>query len=101
VAPLIELLLIAGDDDLDAYLDRVIGRPEWHDQAACRGRSEVNFFPYRGESVTAAKALCATCPVTAQCLADALAHEWTIGVWGGTSEIQRKRLRHERRHVAS
>ena len=99
VATLIELLLIAGDDDLDA--------PPSPDRPARMARPsrvsrpfEVNFFPYRGESIAAAKVLRAV-PVTAECLADALAHESTIGVWAGTSEIQRKRLRRARRHIAS
>lgn len=41
---------------------------DWRDQAACRGQHELFFNPAHE---TLAKAVCATCPVQAECLADA------------------------------
>ncbi len=41
------------------------------------------FFPDTPEQLTAAQAVCATCPLTEQCLAGALALGTTDGVWGG------------------
>jgi WhiB family redox-sensing transcriptional regulator len=41
----------------------------------------------------AAKAVCATCPVSAECLQWALATGQDSGVWGGTSEEERRAMR--------
>lgn len=65
----------------------------WRDAAACRGMDTDVFFPLRGEDVRAAKAVCADCPVSAECLDEALAEREVIGVWGGTSERERRRIR--------
>jgi hypothetical protein len=43
--------------------------------------------------VEAAKAVCATCPVSAECLQWALATGQDSGVWGGTSEEERRAMR--------
>jgi len=51
------------------------------------------FFPEKGGSVREAKAVCAGCPVRAQCLEHALAHDERFGVWGGLSERERRRLK--------
>jgi WhiB family transcriptional regulator, redox-sensing transcriptional regulator len=70
----------------------------WQREAACRGlgvESQAIFFPSRGESVEDARAICERCPVTDECLAFALENH-CIGVWGGTTERQRRRLRHGR-----
>lgn len=64
----------------------------WADSAACKGEDPNLFHPDRGESTAPAKAVCAECPVKADCLAHALKHE-QLGIWGGTSERQRRRLR--------
>lgn len=40
-----------------------------------------------------AKAVCATCTVTEACLAYALPDASLLGVWGGTTEAQRRRMR--------
>lgn len=64
--------------------------------AACRGLDPDLFFPERGASLAPAKAVCATCPVTEACLEYALEHH-EPGVWGGTGDIERRRIRRERR----
>jgi len=51
------------------------------------------FFPEKGGSVREAKAVCTGCPVRVQCLEYALAHDERFGVWGGTSERERRRLK--------
>lgn len=83
----------------EAQLQSLIGRSAWHSRAACRGRSDVNFFPQRGESIRAALVLCSGCAVRTDCLEDALMHDRTLGVWGGMTERERKRLK--RRQIAS
>jgi WhiB family redox-sensing transcriptional regulator len=73
--------------------DRAIpARANWIAQAACAGVDPDLFFPSKGEASDAAKALCAGCPVKGECLAFALDHHCQ-GIWGGTSERERARLR--------
>lgn len=70
-------------------------RPEWHENAACRGQGSAAWFPGPHEMATAARAVCAGCPVTADCLRSALERPYMedAGVWAGTSRQQRRRLR--------
>ncbi len=68
----------------------------WLQHAACRGCDPNIFFTSRGENkaLAKAKAICATCPVSAQCLNCALSQPFvTQGVWGGKSERERRRIR--------
>jgi hypothetical protein len=53
--------------------------------AACRGTDACLFFPEPGQSDAQAKAICAVCPVRAECLAVALANGERYGVWGGVN----------------
>ena len=41
------------------------------------------FFAEEESAILAAKALCQTCPMKAQCLAGALSRQEPCGVWGG------------------
>ena len=73
-------------------------REDWRDDAACvQNAGEVDFFPERGESVRAAKAVCAQCPVQSECLEYAMQWNHLSGVWGGLSERERRHLRRRRR----
>lgn len=76
-----------------------LSRPDlkWQADAACRGVDPDLFFPERGESTREAKEICGICPVRRACLEHALAHGERHGIWGGTSERERRRLRHDRR----
>lgn len=67
-------------------------RPTWHAAAACHGLTSL-FFPERGESLAAARAVCKTCTVTAQCK-EAGRHEH-FGVWAGQAERGRRRDRRD------
>lgn len=69
----------------------------WRDLAECRGMGPALFYPAQGEPMDNAKAVCAECPVRAECLEDALANCEQWGVWGGLSERQRDRMRQRRR----
>jgi hypothetical protein len=57
----------------------------WHlpGLPACRDADPGLFFPQPGESADAAIAICAGCPVRAECLELALAYGERFGVWGG------------------
>lgn len=65
----------------------------WIRHAACRGVDPDLFFPTRGGDVRAAKKVCAGCEVRAECLDYALTEHLTHGIFGGTSERERRRLR--------
>ena len=91
------------DDSLAAWMmhpdlpDPVDGlnewRPTWHAQAACRGTGVDSFIPEPGTSTEPAKAICAVCSVRAPCLRYALADPQMVGVWGGTTAKERRRMR--------
>lgn len=72
---------------------------EWRVQAGCLGLSADMFFPpERGTTGTSwspepAKAVCAKCPVRRECLDYVLnLPNSSPGVWGGTSERERRRM---------
>jgi WhiB family redox-sensing transcriptional regulator len=66
--------------------------PDWA-EAACRGHDPNLWFPLRGESTLPAKAICTPCAIREQCLAYALGHPELVGVFGGTSQAERSRMR--------
>ena len=65
----------------------------WVEAALCAQTDPDAFFPDKGGPYRAAKAVCARCDVRADCLAHALADSGLAGVWGGTTEHQRRLLR--------
>lgn len=78
-------------------LATVIGRPEWMRDALCQERPTTGFFPEQGERLDDAKATCRACLVQEECLAYALEERIEHGVWGGTSNRERLRLRSRQR----
>jgi WhiB family redox-sensing transcriptional regulator len=82
-----------------AIADMSVMRPAWTRQAACRGWSTSLWFPDRGEADNGrtAKRICSSCPVRAECLADADVYgdNTTAGIWGGLSGPQRRRARRD------
>ncbi len=75
-------------------------REAWRAQAACRDADVKMFFPDSDEEAEAAKAVCASCPVRIECLEFALATRQEDGVWGGLTELERRRLRRRRQAAA-
>ena len=71
-------------------------RPQpWMKQAHCADADTAVFFPERGESAAPAKAICHACPVRTECLDFALSINERHGIWGGTSEMERRILRRQ------
>lgn len=70
---------------------------EWMGRGNCREESPSLFFPSDGVGVEVAKQLCATCPVKVPCLEYALRNRIDHGVWGATSERERRRILAQRR----
>jgi len=73
----------------------------WRRDAACQYISPALFFPNGTtgqaiEEIDAAKAVCRACPVTDACLEFAMSTHQQYGVWGGTDEEERRRLRRSR-----
>jgi WhiB family redox-sensing transcriptional regulator len=83
--------LMLGHDVPDVA--ELLGRPAWEAQAACRGLPVETFVTELGTSTEPAKAVCARCPATEECVDSALADPSLSGVWGGTSGRERMRLR--------
>jgi WhiB family transcriptional regulator, redox-sensing transcriptional regulator len=60
--------------------------------AACATEDPELFFPddsQASENTAPAKAVCARCPVRAQCLKWAIDNRQTHGIWGGLDESER------------
>lgn len=65
----------------------------WQSKARCLEVDPEIFFPERGGSSKAARAVCTQCEVRIECLRYALANREQFGIWGGTSERERRKLR--------
>lgn len=73
--------------------------PIWMQQGNCHSESPEVFFPSDGIGVIRAQQICTGCPVKAECLDHALNMHIDHGVWGGTSERQRQRMRRDLRLI--
>jgi WhiB family redox-sensing transcriptional regulator len=69
---------------------------QWREKAACSGYRHALFFPV-GDADTAsierARAICLGCAVIDDCLEYALETNQRAGIWGGTTEEERRSLR--------
>ncbi|HKY14641.1 MAG TPA: WhiB family transcriptional regulator [Microthrixaceae bacterium] len=75
-----------------------LANDDWRDVAACQDTDPDLFFPVGTtgpaiEQIDSAKAVCDVCDAKAPCLEFALATNQDSGVWGGTSEEERRKLR--------
>lgn len=91
-------------------------RQNWVVRASCRGLDPEMFFPERGKVPTEARRVCAACPVHDECFTyaltaririgykapyrhtkdDGLRGVFVTGVWAGTTDQQRRRIRRQR-----
>ncbi len=69
----------------------------WMNDGSCRNHPPEVFFPSDGVGVTLAQRICSSCPVRQPCLEYALENRIDLGVWGGTSERERRRILKSRR----
>ncbi|CCA58875.1 MULTISPECIES: WhiB family transcriptional regulator [Streptomyces] len=72
----------------------------WASLGLCRAGNADDLF-VEGAAQNRAKALCAGCPVRAECLAHALDERIEHGVWGGMTERERRALLKRRPTVRS
>jgi WhiB family redox-sensing transcriptional regulator len=75
---------------------------EWRNHAACRGMDTELFYAEDVESISDAIAICATCPVRAECLRFAMDNREDFGIWGGRAvgKNLRRRWRAQERRLA-
>jgi WhiB family transcriptional regulator, redox-sensing transcriptional regulator len=79
----------------------VTGNLQWQRAALCRGEAGRDFYPpFGGERKRdrkarelRAKAICASCPVRAECLDHAVSSGERYGVWGGLTSDERSTWR--------
>ncbi len=79
-------------------LTLTIESDEWRRTAACRDTDPDLFFPVGTtgpaiEQIANAKAVCRQCESQTACLEFAIATNQDSGIWGGTSEEERRQLR--------
>ena len=66
---------------------------EWFDDALCAQVGLDEFFPEKGANPAQAISVCKACDVREKCLEYALRIGPVAGIWGGTTERERRRLR--------
>jgi WhiB family redox-sensing transcriptional regulator len=71
---------------------------DWRQKASCRDTDPDLFFPVGTtgsaiDQIEAAKIVCRVCDAREECLEFALATNQEAGVWGATSEEERRKLR--------
>lgn len=72
----------------------------WRLKGACQGLDPAIFFPDSEEASEEAKGICSLCPVRLSCLEHALAFREKDGIWGGTTDKERRRIIRQRRRTA-
>jgi WhiB family redox-sensing transcriptional regulator len=79
-------------------LSLTVASAEWRRNAACRDTDPDLFFPVGTtgpaiEQIENAKAVCRMCDAQNLCLEYALDTNQDAGIWGGTSEDERRQIR--------
>lgn len=81
----------------DTQILDILGVPRgeerpWATFAACTTIPGMTFFPQTKREEVTALAVCAACPVRLECLSHALETNERFGIWGGTTERERRLL---------
>lgn len=72
------------------------GELDWLANARCEGMDPELFFPRKSDAQKEIIKFCLGCPVRLDCLQYALDAGAEHGVWGGTTQDERKKLRRKR-----
>lgn len=76
------------------FFSKSIGSPN------CASADPESFFPEKNKpdikQIAMARKVCSTCPYIKECREWAIDHH-EVGVWGGTTEMDRKRIRRARK----
>jgi WhiB family transcriptional regulator, redox-sensing transcriptional regulator len=73
-----------------------VSNPEWQLRAACRSTTLEIFYSTEHEDIRQAIAMCRRCPVRRSCLEAAVDRAEWFGVWGATTERERRRMIRDR-----
>jgi WhiB family transcriptional regulator, redox-sensing transcriptional regulator len=70
----------------------------WMSRAGCKDVNPELFFPLGSSDapdwqIARAKRVCASCPVRVHCLAYSVETGQKYGIWGGLTELERRRIR--------
>jgi WhiB family redox-sensing transcriptional regulator len=76
------------------------GSPDWRERGSCRGADPEVFHPDDDDPADEAKEICARCPVREPCLEHAIATREKLGVWGGYTAKERRRIIRRRRQAS-
>lgn len=88
--------LMSGIFDL-GYGTSALSDRAWMEDALCAQTDPDIFYPEKGGSTAPATSVCNNCAVRAECLEYAVTNDIRHGIWGGTSDNDRKRIARERR----
>jgi len=78
-----------------------MGPMQWREKGRCKGADPEVFYPEDDEDPGEdAKEICAICPVRETCLEHAITAREKIGVWGGYTARERRRLVRQRRRAS-
>jgi WhiB family transcriptional regulator, redox-sensing transcriptional regulator len=81
------------DEQVDKEHKEQVPPPDaWQERSACYGLDPEVFFPTSEEEAGLALSYCNACPVRDTCLEWAIQNGERYGVWGGTTEQERRRL---------
>ncbi len=73
-----------------------MSNPEWQLKAVCRSTTLEVFYSSEQQAVREAVSMCRRCPVRRPCLEAAVDRAEWFGVWGGTTERERRRMIRDR-----
>lgn len=91
--PVVAWLMSPGRGEQLPALEDWLRRPAWHSRAVCRGTGTAAFSQGRGGDYGPARELCAGCEVRQECLDYTLDHPEMVGLWGGTTDAERREVR--------
>jgi WhiB family redox-sensing transcriptional regulator len=82
------------DDTLDFNIfdAPILNERPWAVYAACKDEQGMIFFPQSKAEEATALTICGICPVREECLDHALETNARFGIWGGTTEKERRKL---------
>jgi WhiB family redox-sensing transcriptional regulator len=92
-------MTVPDSETVPLTLEDYLGRPEWHGRALCRGETRT-FFSAAPGNLAKARAVCQGCPVRQERLGVAMADKDLVGMWGGTTEAERREMRRQGSAVA-
>ena len=69
--------------------------PAWfpRQDTPCMNPRFIHLYETSNDRTGEARELCSSCPVTTECLTAALDQDEMVGIWGGKTPLERKRIK--------